>query len=124
VTVAFDGTNFETAPVSIPLNTPAILHQFITAYNALTGVFSQAQPGFSDLSGQIAPSTQMPASGVVAGSYSLSSVTVNSEGLVTAASSGPTGLSVTITTAALTVGGTQGSMTFSSGILTAQVPAT
>ena len=124
VTVAFDGTNFETSPVSIPQNTPAILHQFITAYNALTGAFSQGQPAFSDLSGQIAPSTQMPASGVTAGSYTLSSVSVNAEGLVTAASNGPTGLSVTITTAALTIGGTQGSQTYVDGVLTAQVQAT
>jgi hypothetical protein len=124
VTVAFDGTNFETSPVSIPQNTPAILHQFITAYNALTGAFSQGQPAFSDLSGQIAPSTQMPASGVTAGSYTLSNVAVNAEGLVTAASSGPTGLSVTITTAALTIGGTQGSQTYVDGVLTAQVQAT
>jgi hypothetical protein len=34
------------------------------------------------------------------------------------------GLSVTITTAALTVGGTQGSQTFVNGVLTAQVQAT
>jgi hypothetical protein len=34
------------------------------------------------------------------------------------------GLSVTITTAALTTGGTQGSMTFTNGLLTAQVQAT
>jgi len=34
------------------------------------------------------------------------------------------GISVTITTAALTTGGTQGSMTFTNGLLTAQVPAT
>lgn len=34
------------------------------------------------------------------------------------------GLSVTITTAALTVGGTQGSLTFTKGLLTAQTPAT
>ena len=36
----------------------------------------------------------------------------------------PSGLSVTITTAALTTLGTQGSMTYLAGILTAQVPAT
>jgi len=36
----------------------------------------------------------------------------------------PTGLSVTITTAKLTSGGTNGSMTFTNGILTAQTQAT
>ena len=34
------------------------------------------------------------------------------------------GISVTITTASLNTGGTQGSMTFTNGLLTAQVPAT
>ncbi len=34
------------------------------------------------------------------------------------------GLSVTITTAQLTTGGTKGSMTFTNGVLTAQTPAT
>lgn len=34
------------------------------------------------------------------------------------------GLTIVITTAALTGGGTQGSMTFTNGLLTAQVPAT
>lgn len=37
---------------------------------------------------------------------------------------GSPGLTVTITTAKLTVGGTNGSMTFSNGLLTAQTPAT
>ena len=123
--ICFDGTNFFSVIIGVqPQNTPSIVHQFITAYNALTGAFSQGQPAFSDLSGQIAPSTQMPASGVTAGSYTLSNVAVNAEGLVTAASSGPTGLSVTITTAALTIGGTQGSQTYVDGVLTAQVQAT
>lgn len=36
----------------------------------------------------------------------------------------PAGLSVTITTAALTAGGTQGSQTFTNGVLTAQVQST
>jgi hypothetical protein len=36
----------------------------------------------------------------------------------------PTGLTVTITTAKLTTGGTNGSMTFTNGILTAQTQAT
>ena len=58
------------------------------------------------------------------GTYSFASVTVNAKGLVTAASSGAAGLSVTITTAKLTSGGTNGSMTFTGGILTAQTAAT
>jgi len=96
VWTVFDGTNWKTGAISTPpQNTPAIAHEFITAFNAATGVFTQAQPAFTDITGQITTS-QLPASG----------------------------LTVTITTAALTGLGTQGSMTFTGGILTAQTPAT
>lgn len=80
---------------TLPANTPAVTHQFVTAYNSSTGVLSQAQPAFGDVSGTLSAG-QLPAAG----------------------------LSVTITTAKLTAGGTQGSMTFVSGQLTAQTPAT
>jgi hypothetical protein len=94
--VVFTGVNWQTGAFTTPpQNTPAITHEFITAFNAATGIFSQAQPDFTDISGQITTS-QLPVSGV----------------------------SVTITTAALTGLGTQGSMTFTNGILTAQTPAT
>lgn len=123
--ISFDGTNFWAVIVPIAAQTiAAVTSKWLNSYSAATGAFTATQPAFSDLSGQIAPSTQMPTSGVTAGSYTLSSVSVNAEGLVTAASNGPTGLSVTITTAALTIGGTNGSMTYTSGILTAQTPAT
>jgi hypothetical protein len=49
---------------------------------------------------------------------------VNGPGTVTINATPPTGVSATITTAQLTPGGTQGSMTFVNGILTAQTPAT
>jgi hypothetical protein len=53
--VGFDGTNFWAAvaafPVVPPQNTPAITHQFLTAFNAISGVFSQAQPAIADVSG-------------------------------------------------------------------------
>ena len=78
-----------------PLNTPAVAHEWVTGYNAATGAFGQTQPDFSDISGQISTS-QLPSSGIT----------------------------VTIVTAALTGGGTQGSMSFTNGILTAQVQAT
>jgi hypothetical protein len=36
-----------------PANTPAVANQFITAYNSATGVFSQAQPSYSNLLGTL-----------------------------------------------------------------------
>jgi hypothetical protein len=84
------------APIPVqPANTPKVTHEWLDSYSNTTGAFTQSQPGFADVSGQISTS-QLPASG----------------------------LSVTITTAALTPTGTQGSMTFTNGILTAQVQAT
>jgi hypothetical protein len=50
--------------------------------------------------------------------------TVATTGAYSDLSGTPTGLSVTITTAKLTALGTDGSMTFVNGILTAQTPAT
>lgn len=94
--VVFSGTNWKSGAFTAPpLDTPAVTHEFITAYNAATGAFSQTQPAFTDISGNLATS-QLPTAG----------------------------LSVTITTAALTTLGTQGSMTFTNGLLTAQVQAT
>lgn len=57
------------------------------------------------------------------GTFTNATITANAKGLITAAVDNP-GLSVTIITAALTTLGTQGSMTFVNGILTAQTPAT
>jgi len=46
----------------VPVNTPASVHQFLTAYNSTTGAFIQAQPLFSDIAGQLVLS-QIYASG-------------------------------------------------------------
>lgn len=78
-----------------PLNIAATPSNWVNSYTASTGTFTKTQPNFTDVAGQIA-TAQLPASG----------------------------LSVTITTAKLTVGGANGSMTFTNGILTAQVQAT
>jgi hypothetical protein len=48
VTIAY--AQISGTPVA-PGNTPAVSNQFITAYNSATGVFSQAQPLYSNLSG-------------------------------------------------------------------------
>lgn len=74
------------------------------------GVFTKTQPDFSDLSGSATPA-QVPA---------LSALT----GQITTAQLPASGISVTITTAKITVGGANGSMTFTNGLLTAQVQAT
>ncbi len=78
--LVFDATNWKTSDVTVLAQTIApVTGEYLTGYNATTGVFSQSTPA---------------------------------------------GISVTITTAALTTLGTQGSMTFTGGLLTAQVPAT
>ena len=50
VTIAY--AQISGTPVA-PGNTPAVSNQFITAYNSATGVFSQAQPSYSNLSGTL-----------------------------------------------------------------------
>lgn len=94
--LVFDGTNFDALIYPVPPeNTPAVAHEWLAGYNSVTGAFSQTQPAFSDISGQIT-SSQLP-----------------------------TGLfSGTIVTAQLTPTGAQGSMTFLSGSLQSQTPAT
>ena len=166
--VAFDGTNWWawTEPI-VPAGFNAISHQFMTAYNAVTGAFSAAQPAFTDISGVAAPAQiPTPTATTIGGVESIGPVAhewideIDTSGVphlsqpdysdltgtpqlpntiapvagdfLTGynATTGnfsqatPTGLSVTIVTAALTGGGTQGSMTFTAGILTAQTPAT
>lgn len=94
--IAYDGADFWATVIPIvPKTTPAVLHQWLKSYDATTGLFTQTQPAFTDISGQI-----------------------------TVAQGPAAGLSVTITTAALTTLGAQGSQTFVNGILTAQVQAT
>ncbi len=80
VMAVFDGTNWLTSDLLVlPITKTPVTGEYLTGYDAVTGLFSQ--------------------------------------------SSTP-GISGTITTAALTTLGTQGSMTFVDGILTAQTPAT
>lgn len=116
LTVFFDGNQFWSGTIPIVPNTfNAIANQFLTAYDATTGDFSAAQPTFSNISGTAAR-TQIGTGTPSAGQYV--------DGGTGAWTDLPSGLSVTITTAALTVGGTQGSQTFVGGRLTSQVQAT
>lgn len=134
ITVAYDGTNFWVEPMSAePENTPAVVHQWIDSYDSSTGVFGQSQPAYSDISG----TPILPATIAAVTHFFLTSYT-SGTGAFTAAqpafsdilgniatSQLPTvGLSVTIVTAQLTPTGTQGSMTFTNGLLTTQTPAT
>ena len=59
-TVVFDGTNFwaELSPI-VPVTTAAIAHEWLASYDATTGLFTQTQPAFTDISGIAAPS-QLP----------------------------------------------------------------
>ncbi len=72
-----------------------VSHNFMTGIST-SGVPSQAQPAFTDISGALTNS-QLPTSGVTAGSYTISSITVNAQGIITAASSG-SGSSFTVQT--------------------------
>jgi hypothetical protein len=74
------------------------------------GLFVLSQPSFADLSGT-SSAGQIPPLSSLSGQITDGQLPAN-------------GLSVTITTAALTTLGTQGSMTFTNGILTGQVQAT
>jgi hypothetical protein len=50
--IAFDGVNFWAVLIPIgPQNTPAVTHEFLTAYNSLTGAFSQAAAAIADVTG-------------------------------------------------------------------------
>jgi len=148
LTVFFDGSNFWSGTIPIvPINTPGVTHQWIASYNSATGIFTLAQPAFTDISGTASTAqigTGTPAAGKyvdgaagawtalpppptvpstivpVAGEY----LTGYNAGTGAFSISATPGISATIVTAALTVGGTHGSMTYVNGILTAQTPAT
>lgn len=77
--------------------------------------------------GGLTPAISINDTAVVPGSYVFASFTVDAKGRLTAASSGTPlagGIGATITTAKLTAGGINGSMTFTNGLLTAQTQAT
>jgi hypothetical protein len=77
--------------------------------------------------GGLTPAISIDDTAVVPGDYVFASFTVDAKGRLTAASSGTPlagGIGATITTAKLTAGGINGSMTFTNGLLTAQTQAT
>lgn len=52
LSVYFDGTEFWAATIPIvPLSFIAVTHEFLTAYDATTGIFTAEQPAIADVSG-------------------------------------------------------------------------
>jgi hypothetical protein len=99
-----------------------VSHQWVNSINT-SGIPQLSQPAFTDVSGtatvaQGGTGTASPA--LVAGT----NVTITGSWPNQTINSSTTGLSVTITTAKLTTLGTNGSMTFTAGLLTSQVAAT
>jgi len=122
--IAFDGANWwlATSPTG-PSTVTAVTHEWLNSYNASTGLFTQTQPAFTDISGVAAVAqggtgTATPA--LVAGT----NVTITGAWPDQTINASTTGFTGTITTAKLTTGGTNGSMTFSNGLLVSQVAAT
>ena len=101
----------------VPTNTPAVSHEWLASYNSTTGAFTQTQPAYLDISGTPTLPVNTPAT---TGEY----VTGYNSSTGAFSVSATPGISVTINPAALTALGTQGSMTFTGGLLTAQVAAT
>jgi len=90
----------------------------ITAGNGLTG-------GTITSSGTIALGTTTVTPGSYGGGTDIPNFTVDADGRITNAVNTPTGgINATITTAKLTTLGSNGSMTFVNGYLTANTPAT
>jgi hypothetical protein len=109
--ITFESPDWVAAGVAPgPSNTPAVTHEWLNSYNSTTLAFTQTQPAFADISGTAAAG-QVPALSALSGQITTSQLPAS-------------GITATITTAALTIAGTQGSMTFQNGILTAQTPAT
>lgn len=115
--IAWDGANWWADQEVIPETFTAVTHEWIDSYDATTGQFTATRPDYSDLTGtpQL-PNTIAPVAGEYLTGYDATTGNFSQ--------STPAGISVTITTAQLTPTGTQGSMTFVGGILTAQTPAT
>jgi hypothetical protein len=127
--LVFDGTDW--LPHAKATTISKEPHKWLDSFNDASGAFTQSQPALTDISGVPPfPVTSTPATHQWLASYDATTgaFTQSQPAFAdisgTIATSQLPGINATITTAALTPGGTQGSMTFTKGVLTAQTPAT
>lgn len=123
--IGTDGTPELSQPSFSDLSGTAAQTQ-IPPLSSLSGAVTPGQvPQLSQLSGKVTPA-QVPDLSTLNGAVTPGQVPPLSDltGRITDAQLPADGISVTITTAALTALGAQGSQTFTNGILTAQVQAT
>jgi len=113
---------------TLPANTSSVLHEFFTAYNSTTGAFTQAQPAFSDLSGNIAAgqisNTTITVAMINASGTASSSTFLRGDGTWATPSGGGspafnTVTSGTNTTATMVVGAGASLSTTSTGVISA-----
>lgn len=107
-TIRFDGSDW--LPVAISQSRLPMTSEWIKSYDATTGTFTSSQPFFAEIAG-IASAAQVPPLSSLSGQIAIGQMPSPS-------------FSGTITTAKLTVSGTNGSMTFANGQLISQVAAT
>lgn len=74
----------------LPATLGPVAHQWIVSYNASTGLYTQAQPAFTDISGSVGAG-QIPATAVTPGSYTNLNATIGADGRITNASNGTGG---------------------------------
>lgn len=132
--IFFDGTDFWSISFPmVPISIVKVAHEWLDSYDSTTGLFTQSQPAYSDLSGL----PQLPQTIAAVAHKFFTSYTASTglfvaaqpsfadiSGQMSTAQLPSSGISTTVVTAALTSGGAQGSMVFTNGILTASTPAT
>lgn len=111
----------------VPQSIGPVAHEWLNSYNAATGLFTESQPNYSDLTGtpQLA-NTKAPVSHEWLASYDDATGNFTQSqpsfadisGNLTEAQLPAAGVTHTVTLAALTTLGTQGSISFTNGIAT------
>lgn len=131
--ISFDGQNFWAIAIPITIAIPIPVAQggtgATTPAGARTNLGAAASGANSDITSLTGLTTPLPVSEGGTGTTTPAlvpgtNVTITGTWPNQTINASTTGLSATIITAALTIGGTQGSQTFTNGLLTAQTPAT